>query len=126
MLESAVVATRCQIIACNFFDSVPTGGDRYLLSRILSNWDDAQALNILKNCRAAMNPHAKLLIIDNMLPNKDVSISFSRNSLYLLVTFGQVPRTQDEYYDLLFKAGFQSPKLIQTENFFPLIEAVPT
>lgn len=126
ILESAEVATRCQIIVGNFFDSVPSGGDRYLLSRILSNWDDAKALSILKNCRAAMNPDAKLLIIDNMVPSKEKSISFSRNSLYLLITFGQIPRTRDEYYDLLFKAGFQSPKLIETENFFPMIEAVVT
>jgi len=46
----AGVKDRCQIVEGNFFDSVPRGGALYLLSRVLLNWDDTDAIKILKEC----------------------------------------------------------------------------
>ncbi|WP_333312531.1 MULTISPECIES: methyltransferase [unclassified Microcoleus] len=46
----AGVKDRCQIVGGNFFDSVPRGGALYLLSRVLLNWDDTDAIKILKKC----------------------------------------------------------------------------
>ena len=37
VLEVARVVDRCQIVGGNFFDSLPRGGDLYLLSRVLLN-----------------------------------------------------------------------------------------
>ncbi len=126
LLESAGVADRCQVIGGNFFESVPTGGDLYIISRVLLNWDDAHALKILKNCRAAMTPSAKLLIIDFVLANKGENTFSLMTNLHLLVLSGRLMRTEDEYYELLDKAGFQSPRLIKTGGMLSFIEAVPT
>jgi len=119
LLNEAGVSERCQIIEGDFFDTIPEGGELYILSRVLLNWDDENALKILKNCRAAMSPSAKLLIMDFVLPNQDETIHEISLSLALLLLFDRLLRTEDEYYKLISKAGFQSPKLIKrgTINF---------
>ncbi len=125
ILVAAGVNDRCQIIGGDFFESIPAGGDLYIISRVLLNWDDEQALKILKNCRAAMNDSAKLLIMDVVLPKQNMTASGLLSSLHLLLLGGRLMRTEEEYYTLLSKAAFQSPKLIQTGNTISFIEAVP-
>jgi hypothetical protein len=51
-LEAAGLADRCELIAGNFLESVPPGGDLYLLAQVLNNWRDDDARRILTNCRA--------------------------------------------------------------------------
>ena len=41
------IAERCEIIAGDFFESVPASGDAYILSRVIHDWEDAAALKIL-------------------------------------------------------------------------------
>lgn len=53
-LKDQGIERRCQIIPGSFFDSVPTGGDVYMLSRILHDWPDEKAKLILDNCRKAI------------------------------------------------------------------------
>jgi SAM-dependent methyltransferase len=128
ILESAQVASRCQVIGGDFFESIPAGGDLYIISRVLLNWDDAHALKILKNCRAAMSHSAKLLIMDFVLPNKDASAyeyELVASLQILVMVGGRLMRTEEEYYDLLSKAGFQSQQLIKTGGMFRFIEAIP-
>ncbi|NEQ64993.1 MAG: methyltransferase [Symploca sp. SIO2D2] len=126
VLESANVSERCQTIVGDFFKSVPSGGDLYLLSRVLFNWDDAHAIEILKNVRAAMGETSKLLIFDLLLPSHGKAELELMASLNLFVLFGNLLRTEEEYYELLTKAGFQSPKLIKiARSQFNFIEAIP-
>ncbi|EDN72123.1 O-methyltransferase [Beggiatoa sp. SS] len=125
ILETAQVANRCQVIGGDFFESIPAGGDLYIISRVLLNWDDVHALQILKNCRATMSPSAKLLIMDFVLPNQGASAYELVSSLQILILSGsRLMRTEEEYYDLLFKAGFQEPHLIKTGGMISFIEAV--
>jgi hypothetical protein len=39
----------------------------YPLKSILHDWDDPEAVRVLCNCRQAMKPNARLLIIERML-----------------------------------------------------------
>ncbi len=124
-LESAGVAERSQFVGGDFFDSVQAGGDLYILSRVLFNWDDEHALKLLKNCRAAMSPSAKLLIMDIILPNKKANAFSLLASMRLLVFGGNLMRTEKEYRYLLDKANFHSSGLIQTGELVSFIEATP-
>lgn len=54
LFAEAGVADRARIVGGSFFESVPGGGDAYILSMILHDWDDARAGAILANCRQAM------------------------------------------------------------------------
>jgi O-methyltransferase/methyltransferase family protein len=66
------VADRVRIEGGSFFESVPAGGDAYILSHVIHDWDEGQCLTILGNCRAAMTPDARLLIVEMVLPGGDV------------------------------------------------------
>ncbi len=71
VLEPAGVSARCTTVAGSFFESVPAGGDAYVLKHIIHDWDDEKSLQILRNVRAAMNPGAKVLIIEAVVPDDD-------------------------------------------------------
>ncbi|GLY85074.1 methyltransferase [Actinoallomurus iriomotensis] len=84
------VADRCTLVAGDFFAEVPSGGDLYLLSHVLHDWDDERAIDILRVCRKAMPPDATLKIID-LLPDDgtDDSSRFAAGmDLYLMSLFG--------------------------------------
>jgi precorrin-6B methylase 2 len=124
-LEPAGVAHRCTIMAGDFFESIPAKGDLYIISRVLLNWDDDHALRILKNCRTAMDDSARLLIIDFVLPNKDLTVSQLLSSLHLQVLGGNPMRTEDQYKTLLFQAGFKGFKLITPPGAISFMEVRP-
>jgi hypothetical protein len=58
---------RCDFVAGNFFEAVPSGGDTYVLKRVLPDWTDQEVIRILENCRTAMMSKARLLIIDALI-----------------------------------------------------------
>ena len=68
VLREAGVADRCEIIAGDFFAGVPAGADGYLLANVLHDWDDRLAAQILRACRRAMRPGARVLIIERLIP----------------------------------------------------------
>ncbi|MCX6020187.1 MAG: methyltransferase, partial [Chloroflexi bacterium] len=64
LLEQAGVGKRCEVVGGDMFDALPSGGDAYLLATIIHDWNDEQAVAILRNCRRAMTDQAKLLLIE--------------------------------------------------------------
>lgn len=55
---------RCRAVCGDFFRAVPADGDLYLLSHVLHDWDDERAVAILRTCREAMSPRARVMVID--------------------------------------------------------------
>ncbi|MEG4421607.1 methyltransferase [Microcoleus sp. LAD1_D5] len=125
VLEEAGVADRCQIVGGSFFEAVPPSGDLYLLSRVLLNWDDDQAITILKNCYQAMTAKDRLMIVDFMLPEGKMSPFIGMGSLTLFILGGTFMRTKDEFYHLLSSAGFKVTNMIETKGPVSVIEAKP-
>ena len=68
LLEAQGVADRCATVGGDFFAAVPDGGDVYVLAQILHDWDDERCGVILANCRRAMRPGGKLLVVEQVLP----------------------------------------------------------
>ncbi|MEW2072225.1 methyltransferase [Streptomyces sp. NPDC012403] len=100
-------ADRCERIAGNFFESVPSDGDVYLLSRILHCFDDEACHRILTNCRRAMAPGGKLVILERVLVRgTGSSLSQGYNMHMLVVLGGGRERDETQYRTLLDKAGF--------------------
>jgi len=125
LLRSKGVAERCQIVGGNFFESVPAGGDLYMLKAILHDWEDEDAIRILRVCRRAAKPEGKLLVIERVLgpPNEIPDGKFS--DLNMLVAPGGQERTRDEFATLLSTAGFTLTRVIPTGTRHSLIEATP-
>jgi hypothetical protein len=115
---------RRQSISGDFFESVPAGADAYILKNVLHDWSDEQAVRILKNCRRAMGPKAKLLIIELVLPLSDDLAFGSLLDLNMLVMSGGRERTKEEYCTLLENGGFHLTQAIPTLSPLSILEAM--
>jgi hypothetical protein len=106
-------------------ESVPEGGDAYLLKTIIHDWDEETALLILRNVRAAMGPQAKLLLLEMVLPEHDPAHFGTMLDLEMLVIAGGKERTRSEYSNLLARAGFRLDRVVETAGPLSIVEASP-
>ena len=123
VLQAKGVEDRCHIKTGSFFDSIPSGGDVYVLSRILHDWPDDKAAIILANCRKAIKDDGTLLIRDNVLSDGDPQ--GSTLDVTMLIMTGGEERTEPEWRNLLQSAGFALTRVYKKEGQFDLIEAKP-
>lgn len=107
----------------DFFDSVPTGGDLYVLKNILHDWEDSRAIDILATCRRAMTQQAKLLIIENLVYGPNEPCKGKSADVNMMVRNGGRNRTEAEFEELLSKSGFQMLRVISTRGGPDLLEA---
>jgi O-methyltransferase domain/Dimerisation domain len=123
-IEAKNYQARCHAVGGDFFQAVPRGGDLYLLKFILVDWKDAEALRILQNCRAAITPDGKLLVIEMTIPDDNNPSPGQLFDLNMLVMTGGQERTQSEYGALFAKAGFRLNRVVPTGSPFQVMEAV--
>jgi len=123
LIESRGLAGRVTIEAGSFFDGVPAGGDAYLLSHIIHDWTEDQCLAILGNCRRAMHPESRLLIIEMVLPTGDTPHPGKILDMMMLVGPGGRERTEEEYAALLRKAGLRLMRVVPTASAVSVVEA---
>jgi hypothetical protein len=128
-LAAAGVAARCVVEAGDFFAAVPAGGDAYLLSHILHNWDDQACVTVLGHCRAAMAPGGRVLVLETVLPERIEPGAGGRRAtmadLHMLVITGGRERTTAEYAALLGAAGFDRVSTHPLDGGESLLEARP-
>ena len=111
-LRSRGVESRARVASGSFFESVPEGGDLYILSNVLLDWDDQRAHQLLRNCRDAMGPGARLLVIEPMFSERVLERrGTSLFDLWMMVHSGSM-RTVEEVRDLLEGAGFDVREVI--------------
>ncbi len=112
------VRDRCELVKGDFFEAVPSAADAYLLRLILHDWDDGRAAAILANCRAAMAPGTRLIVIDNLLPEVAGEEPQARNALtmdlHMHVLFGARERTESHLRQMLETAGFSVTRVVPT------------
>jgi hypothetical protein len=118
------LADRFRAEGGSFFDSVPAFGDAYVVSHVIHDWSEDQCLTILGNCRRAMKPDAKLLIVEMVLPAGDEMHPGKLLDLTMLVLPGGQERTEAEYAALLEKAGFRLTRVVPTASSASVVEAV--
>ncbi|MGH3773781.1 MAG: methyltransferase [Pseudonocardiaceae bacterium] len=124
--ELSEVIDRCRVVSGNFFDSVPEGGDAYLLSNIIHDWDDDDSVEILSACRAAMADTARLLLAEIVLPEGAVpSMGKLMDVEMLVLTTGGRQRTEAEHRALCGRAGFRLTRIVPSSDAISLVEAVP-
>ena len=124
LLNDNGVSDRVTVEAGDFFQSVPSGGDAYVLSHILHDWDDDQCITILGHCRKAMKPDGRLLIVEMVLPPGDAPHPGKVLDMVMLVLIGGQERTEAEYADLLHRAGFRLSRVVATHSPVSVVEAV--
>jgi hypothetical protein len=124
-LKRAGVIDRCEVVGGSFFESVPEGGDAYVLKSILHDWSDDDVERILRNVRAAIAPGGKLVLLETVLPERtssDIGVMFD---LEMMVALHGRERTRAEWTAVLGRAGFQLDRVADTAGPLAVIEATP-
>jgi hypothetical protein len=115
VVESASVPEGCEIVGGDFFAEVPAGADAYLLSRVIHNWEDADAVRILRNCRKAMGVGATLLLVEAVVPERAADHPAAiRADITMLAMVSGRERTRAEYAALFGEAGLRLEEAIPT------------
>src|SRR5262245_23605039 len=123
LIQSRGLTERITIEAGSFFERIPSGGDAYLLSHVIHDWSEEQCLKILGNCRRAMKPTSRLLIIEMVLPEGDTPHPGKLLDMMMLVGPGGQERTEQEYGELLAKAELRLTRIVPTESPVSVVEA---
>ena len=124
-LDAAGLTDRCETVAGDFFNSVPAGGDAYIMKWIIHDWNDEKAITILRNCRNQMSQNAKLIVVDCVVPETDEPDFSKFIDLNMLVMTGGKERTAKEFDQLLGAAGFKLLRVIPTDLPTAIVEAQP-
>jgi hypothetical protein len=121
------LADRCEAFGGDIFQSVPEGGDAYVLKWIIHDWNDEQSITILKNCRQAMAAGGKLLLVESLILSGNEPSFAKFGDLNMLVMTGGRERTESQYRELLAAAGFELSRIARARpapSTLCVIEAV--
>lgn len=125
LLAAAGVDTRCEVVGGSFFESVPDGGDAYVMKAVIHDWDDARAEMVLRTCRRHLSPSAVLLLVERVLAPPNEGAAAKLSDLNMLVSPGGQERTFLEYTALLERCGFGSVREVPTRGPVSVIESRP-
>jgi hypothetical protein len=95
------------------------------MKHIIHDWAEPEAMKILKNCRAAVNPRGKLLLVELVIAPGNAADLGKVIDLEMLVIAGGRERTEAEYGQLLASAGWRLLRVIPTRSPAQIIEAEP-
>jgi C-methyltransferase len=124
VLQRRGVEARVRLEGGSFFDSVPGGGDAYMLQRVIHDWSDERAITILRNVRAAAErPDATLLLVETVIPTDDRDFVGKWIDLEMLLSLAGRERTAEEYRKLLLQAGWRMTRVVQTASPLSVVEA---
>jgi len=124
------ISSRCQLLAADLTQSVPAGADVYMLKHVLHGRRDAEAIPILKNCRAVIPENGALLVIEFILPplvsQADPHLErHLMSDLNMLAVTGGRERNEREWKTLLQAAGFRLAGVFPVGNDVGILEARP-
>lgn len=128
-LDNRGIESRCEVVAGDFFETVPGGADALVLKSVLHDWADERCQVILRNCARAMYGQGKLLIVERIMPQRlEASAAhqlIARVDLTMLVALASRERTEDQFRTLLAGASFRITRILPTASGFSVIEATP-
>ena len=127
-LQERGLAGRVELVTGSFFESVPPA-DAYLLKSIIHDWDDEHSRLILANCRQALAPGGRLLIVERIMPERlaptPADQANAASDLNMLVGPGGRERTELEFRALLAAAGFRLNRILPAGPTANILEALP-
>lgn len=110
----------------DFFSGIPSGADTLLLKSVIHDWDDKHSAAILANCKSALPPDGRLILIERVMPERATTDAQHRShafsSLNMLRGPGGRERTATEYATLLDASGFEL-KAITPADLFSVLQA---
>ena len=124
-IASAGLASRCEVVAGDFFEGAPHGCDVYVLKHIIHDWSDEASVKILSNVAKAMAPGGTVLLVEQVLTPPGVPHFAKLLDIEMLVmTDGGRERTEAEYAALFARAGLKLVRVVPMPSPVAVIEAV--
>jgi len=117
-------AGRWTCVEGDFFKSAPAGGDVYMLKRIIHDWKDDDCVTILSNIKKVMNPGARILVCDCVIPPGNGPHGGKVLDVLMMSALPGFERTQEEFANLFKRAGLKLSRVIHTPALLSITEAV--
>jgi hypothetical protein len=115
---------RWRVVSGDFFAEVPAGGDVYVLKLVLHDWSDEECVRILRNCRRAMAPDGRVLVVESIVPPGNEPHFAKVLDVIMLLNLTGRERTESEFAQLFAAAGLRLARVIPTAAVPSIIEAV--
>jgi SAM-dependent methyltransferase len=129
-LRAAEMVERSEVIGGDMVEAVPPGGDAYVIKMVFTGEPDERAVQVLRNCVAALAPDGRILVVDIVYPSGDEPSAARAMDLLMLTLFGRGRiRSEAEFRALFAEAGLRLTNIIPTgsiTNPMSILEAVPT
>ncbi|MEE9378376.1 MAG: methyltransferase [Candidatus Lokiarchaeia archaeon] len=123
LLQNHEMREKIEFMSGNFLDNIPIKADAILMSRIIHDWDDNNAIKILRNVHNSLEDNGHLLIFETIVPEdlkKDIGITLDFN---LLVCVGGKERTLEEFKYILNETGFKIETIKKEKGTISIIIA---
>ena len=129
-IAAAGLSDRCEAAGGDAFVAVPAGADAYVLKGVIHDWEDKEAIAILRTCRAAMSDGSKLILIERILPEQiDPDDALTRakfiHDINMMVNPGGRERTEAEFRNLLSQAGLRLACVLAMPGPLAVMEVDP-
>lgn len=128
-LREAALESRAEVREGDFFRDIPTDGDLYVIKSVLQDWNDDDAIALLRSCRIQLPPSATLLIVGSVLPDTatDAGSVMFFTDVNMLVNTGGRERTVGEFEAMFTEAGLTIESVeLGAAGPLSVIRAVPT
>ncbi|GAB2522166.1 methyltransferase [Nocardiopsis aegyptia] len=124
-LSGYLESGRATVVAGDFLESVPSGADVHLLSRVLHNWSDDEARAVLRRSRKALEPGGRVLILERILPDDGNPLLPTLFDVHMMVMTTGAERTEHQYEALLRDAGLTTERVADLSLEMRLLVAAP-
>lgn len=119
----AGLSDRCRTEGGDFFASVPSGADAYVMQHVIHDWQDSEAITILRNCREAMPREGRLLLLETVIPPGNEPC-FGKWLDLMMLLVGGCERTEEQYAQLFSAAGLRLNRVIPTTAEIGIVEGM--
>ncbi|OBA80615.1 hydroxyneurosporene methyltransferase [Mycobacterium sp. 1164966.3] len=123
VLAELGVQDRIRIDEGSFFESVPAGGDAYVLKSVIHDWPDDDAIRILRNVRSAAAAGSYVLLVEFVVPDHHREYMGNWLDLEMLLALDARERSSAEFERLFSRAGFRMTRVVATASPFSVLEA---
>nr|WP_232007466.1 acetylserotonin O-methyltransferase [Mycobacterium intermedium] len=123
VLAEFKVQDRVRVVEGSFFESVPEGGDAYVLKSVIHDWPDDDAVRILRNVRSAAAPGSHVLLVEFVVPEHNREYAGNWLDLEMLLALDAKERSAAEFERLFSRSGFRMTRVVDTASPFHVVEA---
>ncbi len=123
-INERALGSRCVVQGGDFFIDVPLGADAYIMKYIIHDWSDDQATRVLSNCRHALAPGGRVLVVEHVIGRGNAPDWGKLLDINMLTLTGGQERTREEFRALFVRAGLRLRRVHPTQSALSILEAV--